>query len=162
MTKKPDPGVWIAALSGAAVIGAVVAGLLAVRSPGEARALRLDARRIGQMEAIAAAAQCAYTFTGRVPANVDEIRADLRDRRRAVGACRNVELGDRPNSISYAADGAEHIKLCGAFSRPSPPSREPTGRRFFGVADFPELDERRTSAGQHCFRIRLVDQTQRP
>jgi hypothetical protein len=161
MTKKPDPGVWIAALSGAAVIGAVVAGLLAVRSPGEARALRLDARRIGQMEAIAAAAQCAYTFTGRVPATVDEIRTDLRDRRRAVGACRHVELADRPNSISYSPDGPGHIKLCSVFSRPSPLSREPSSRRFNRDADFPELDERRTSAGQHCFRIRLVDQTQR-
>jgi hypothetical protein len=159
---KLDLGGWIVIAGAAAVVAAVIAGYLAIDSPGEARALRLDAQRLSAMQRIATAAQCAYTFTDRVPSSIEEIRADFLERRVAVAGanCTSVQFTPAEvESISYAADGEEHIVLCAEFRRPSPPAAEARpldGYSYAAPTDFPEFQAPRAAAGRHCYRIRLV------
>lgn len=159
---KLDLGAWIVGIGAAIVVAAVVAGYLAVPDPGEARALRLDAARLETMQRIATGAQCAYTFTDRVPASMAEIRNDFLEHRVAVavGNCGAVPFTPaEEGTVSYEAEGAEHIVLCAEFRRPSPP--QPAGEaptRYDGSAEFPELLEPRAAAGRHCYRVRLVKQ----
>lgn len=159
---KFDLGAWIVGLGAALVIAAVVAGFFAIPDPGEARALRLDQARLETMQRIATGAQCAYTFTGRVPVSIAEIRQDFLERRVAVavGECSAVQFTPaEEETISYAADGPEHILICADFRRPTPPERADQQQRYYGpVAEFPELREPRAAAGRHCYRIRLVAQ----
>ena len=124
MTSKSSLGVWIAGIGAITVFAAVIAGFLSVGSPGDARAQRLDDARLMTMHQIAAAAQCAFAFTNKVPASLDEIHRAFVERRAAVavGVCNYVEIRpDEESAISYQANDSEHIMLCGAFRRPSPP-----------------------------------------
>jgi hypothetical protein len=159
MNRQLDVGAWIAGVGAVAVVAAVIAGYFSVASPGQARALRLDAQRLATMQRLAAAAQCAYTFTDRVPASIEEIRRDFLERRISVdGRCTSVQFTPgEAESVSYAADGAEHIILCGEFRRPSPRAPDAaTPEPFNAFADFPEFQAPRAAAGRHCYRIRLV------
>jgi hypothetical protein len=160
---KLDLGAWIIGIGAVAIIAAVVAGYLAVPDPGDARALRLDSARLTTMQRIATGAQCAYTFTDRVPASIAEIRSDFLERRIAVadGRCGAVLFTPaEEETVTYEADGEDHVILCAEFRRPSPPqpSAVETPPRYNGAAEFPELDAPRATAGRHCYRIRLVKQ----
>jgi hypothetical protein len=160
---KLDLGVWIVGIGAAAVVAAVVAGLFAVPDPGDARALRLDSARLSTMQRVATAAQCAYTFTDRVPASIDDIRGDFLEHRVAVavGDCTSVQFTPAEEAtVSYEADGADHIILCAEFLRPTPPQPAVDGpMRYDGAAGFPEFQQPRAAAGRHCYRVRLVKQT---
>src|SRR5262245_36428625 len=103
MTSKPDLGVWIGALSGALIMAAIIVGLFVVGGPGQARAQRLDDVRLDTMRDLAEAAQCAYTFTGGIPGGIEEMRADLRDRRTPAPACDNVSAPREVEGIAYQA-----------------------------------------------------------
>jgi hypothetical protein len=159
---KLDLGAWIVGLGALVVAAAVIAGFFAIPDPGEARALRLDAARLESMQRIATAAQCAYTFTGRVPSSTSEIRQDFLERRVAVsvGVCGAAQFTEaEAESVSYAADGAEHIILCADFHRPTPPEPGALQPRYYSpVAEFPEFREPRAAPGRHCYRVRLVRQ----
>lgn len=159
---KFDVGAWIIGLGAAVVIAALVAGYLAVPNPGDARALRLDEARLEAMRRIATGAQCAYTFTDRVPVSIAEIRSDFLERRVAIalGNCGLVQFTRSQEAmVSYETEGGEHIVLCADFRRPSEPQHvSDEARRYSGAAEFPELLEPRPAAGRHCYRIRLVKQ----
>lgn len=157
MTRRLDLGALIAGASAIAVVGAVVAGLIVVGNPADERAERIDALRTTTIRQIAVAAQCAYTYTGEVPADIAAIETALSERRRAVGACDGVFLPADSTPIAYEAAPPEHVNLCAAFLRPSPPADAELEFVQPGSA-FPELRTPRASPGQHCYRIRLVDQ----
>ena len=161
LTSKPDFGIWIAAAGALAVIGAVVAGFLAVGSPEDARAQRLDEARLVAMQQVATAAQCAFTFTNRVPASVDEVRSSIFNQRIVTAGynCGQLPFAlPEDRSVSYAAEGEDHIELCANFNRPTSPSSGNLSNSPYMLAEFPELREPRTVAGGHCYRIRLVKQ----
>jgi hypothetical protein len=157
-----DLGAWIAGIGAVVVVAAVIGGYFMIPDPGEARALRLDAARLMTMQRIATGAQCAYTFTDRVPGSIAEIRRDFLERRVAVavGNCSAVLFTPaEEETVSYEAADEEHIILCAEFRRPTPPpSAAETQPRYNGAAEFPELLEPRSVAGRHCYRIRLVKQ----
>jgi hypothetical protein len=157
MTSKPDLGVWIAGASAAAVLAAIVAGLMSVANPFDARAQRLDAATLARMGDIAEAAQCAYSFTGAVPADLGAIEAAFRERKVVIEACDGVGFGFvDETAISYAAAGDAHIELCAEFRRASPPAPRDEFAQRYRRADFVELAEARPAPGRHCFRLRLV------
>lgn len=165
MTKRLDLGPVIAGASAIVIVGAVIAGLIVVGNPADERAERIDALQLSAMGQIAAAAQCAYTYTGEVPADLAAIETALRERRRALPACDHVafELSGA-EAIDYAPKPPDQIELCGDFQRPSPVAagQNASLRPDLGVVvagtDFPELRETRESSGRHCYRVRLVDQ----
>lgn len=160
MNRRPDPRPWIAGVGAVAVVGAVVAGYLAIDTPGQVRAQRLDEARLETLRKIAAGAQCAYTFTGRAPASLDQIRTDFLERRIAVagGGCTVFELpAEEAQTVSYRPAGADHVILCAEFSRPSP--RDEASDYVRAPGGFPEFAEPRPAAGRHCYRVRLVNQS---
>lgn len=162
MTKRADLGVWIAGASALVIAGAVAAGLIVAGNPADVRAERIDKGQLVRMTQIAAAAQCAFTYTGEIPANFAAIETALRERRRAVPACDHMALGpDGAGAIAYASIPPDQIELCANFERPSPAApaggQAPSGIVVAGT-DFPELRQPRPSAGRHCYRVRLVDQ----
>ncbi|HVY84523.1 MAG TPA: hypothetical protein VG943_05290 [Caulobacterales bacterium] len=159
MTRRADLGVWIAIVSGAAIVVAVIAGVLSVGGPGEARALRIDAARLVSMQQIAGAAQCAYSYAGRVPASLDQARADIANRSTMIAACVNADAPEPDAAISYAPDGADHIQLCADFLRPSPPEPAQANPYFAAQMTFPELRAPRQAAGRHCYSVKLVRQS---
>jgi hypothetical protein len=157
MTSKPDLGVWIAAASAAAVLAAIVAGLMSVANPFDARAERLDAATLSRMGEIAEAAQCAYSFTGAVPADLGAMGAAFRERRAAIEVCDGVSFDFAgETAIAYAGAGDEHIELCAEFQRASPPAPRAEFSHRLRRADFAELAAPRPAPGRHCFRLRLV------
>jgi hypothetical protein len=160
---KLDLGAWIVGAAAIVVVAALIAGYLIIPDPGEARALRLDQLRLETMQRIATGAQCAYTFTGRVPDSIAAVRQDFLERRIAVavGECSAVQFTPaEEETVSYEAEAPEHIVLCADFRRPTPEERAELQPRYYGgpVAEFPELREPRVAAGRHCYRIRLVRQ----
>jgi hypothetical protein len=158
MTRKLDLGGWIAGASAAAVVAAIVAGLVAVGNPGDVRSERIDAVRLEQMRRIAEAAQCALTFSGKLPADMDAIATGLSNRRGAVRSCDDASLPSPPASeISYAAAPPNQIELCADFLRAS---REPF-RSGAELPQFPELNQRRDAPGRRCYRIAIADQTEK-
>ncbi|MBY0565504.1 MAG: hypothetical protein K2P58_15150 [Hyphomonadaceae bacterium] len=162
MTKRHDSGVWIAGLSAVVIAGAVTAGLFVAGNPADVRAERIDQATVQRMNQIAMAAQCAFTYTGDVPADPLAIEAALRERRRAVAVCDHVSFAIPPaEAVSYAPLPPDRIELCATFQRPTP--AEGQARPDFTVAvpgtEFPELREARGGAGRHCYRVRLVDQS---
>lgn len=160
MNRRPDPRPWIAGLGAVAVVATVIAGYLAIGTPGQARAQRLDEARLETLRKIAAGAQCAYTFTGRAPASIAQIRTDFLERRIAVagGGCTVFELpAEEAQAVSYRPAGADHVILCAEFLRPSP--KDETAGPIRALGEFPEFAEPRAAAGRHCYRVRLVNQS---
>ncbi|HVZ98798.1 MAG TPA: hypothetical protein VG841_00635 [Caulobacterales bacterium] len=155
MTSKPDVGIWIGIVSGVAVIGAIIAGVASVGGPSDARAYRLDEARLRAMQDIVVAAQCAYAFTGRVPATFEEIGAEIRDHRKPLAACNRVKAPEPDEAISYARETGDHIALCADFLRPSPPEGQPSNY-FDPRPRPPELEAQRATAGRHCFSVRIT------
>lgn len=164
LTSKPNLGIAIATIGALAVIGAVVAGFLAVGSPEDARGRRLDQGRLIRMQQIATAAQCAFTFTNHVPASIEEIRSSILNHREVAADynCSRVSFeAQLDTSIAYEAEGGDHVRLCAEFNRPSDTSGDNTYTPY-GLAEFPELQESRPTAGRRCYSIRLVKQVSQP
>jgi hypothetical protein len=138
---------------------AFAAGILSIENPIAAREFRLDGARLDAVRRVAGAAQCAYSFTDRVPSSYREIRADFAERSVPVyGSCNIVQFtANDERVVAYQVEDASHIRLCADFLRPSrAPTDDPVELRY-PAQDVPEFDETRAAAGRHCFRIRLVN-----
>jgi hypothetical protein len=151
-------GPLLAALGAVAVVAAAVAGYWSIEDPIAVRELRLDDARLETMRKIAAAAQCAYNFTGRVPASYGDIRTAFEEERTvAYAGCYAVSFAARDESeVDYRADGPAHIRLCAPFLRASRESKDDVAAVPSAVTTFPELGEKRAAPGRHCYRIRMV------
>ena len=123
-----------AAAAALAVIGAVVAGLIVLGSPGEQRARRLDDRRLDDLREIAGAVDLHWTRDGRLIASVEEVRAELRP-----SSDRDPETGE---PYFYEPLGGDRYRLCATFNRASPTE---------GYA--PRGDFWTHGAGRHCFEL---------
>ena len=162
MTSKANLTAFIPWIGGAVVIAAIVAGYLTVGSPDDARAYQLDDLRMQTMNAMANVARCAYTATDTLPGSIQELRTTARtlaSSERCLAVRAQPGLLDETNGVSYARDDASHIQLCAAFARPTRPdpnrnALDPSMAFLSGY--FPELDERRSAAGRHCFHIAIT------
>lgn len=159
MRGMPDPRRAIAAAGAVAVAGSVVAGLFAIDPPWRARAYQLDEARLGALQSLAGAAQCAYSFTGRAPASIAQIREDYLMSHAPVagGDCAGFSLPEEMlKDVDYSAPHLDRIRLCAVFSLPTRP--QDNGRPdipIVAAGQFPELATRRPSAGRYCFDVRL-------
>jgi hypothetical protein len=97
-------GLAVAAVAGAAI----VAGLYMLGAPAEERARRLDERRVQELSALARGVDVYWTRTRRLPASLDEVRAQ-------TGAA--VPITDPGTNTPYefsARDGARY-EVCATF-----------------------------------------------
>jgi len=128
-------GQAFAILAVAAVVAAVIGGLLLLGSPKEERERRLDARRVAALQDISAAVDLYWTRQSRLPAVLAELGHE-----RGIG----VELTDpatgRP--YGYRILGERSYELCASFAG--------------GAADrgpAPEGDFWAHGDGEQCFRL---------
>ena len=119
--------------------GAVVAGLIIVGSPGNARMRRLDERRLQDLLNISRAMNGYWTRNARLPASLGEL---------LQSPATYVESRDPLTSqpYAYAIVGGTTYELCADFQVDS---RE-EGNAYFGrFWSHP--------AGRHCFRLEAGD-----
>lgn len=154
MISKPDPGVIVAIVSGVAVIAAIVAGLVTVGGPGEARDQRFDDVRYQAIGEIATVARCYYDENGALPATIEDARDYSAGIAFSERTCARVTLRPDPEgTISYSVAGPAQLNLCAQFRRPSPsPDRRPVS---VYAESFPELAAPRTELGHRCYLIQV-------
>ncbi len=105
-----------AAVVAAAVVAAIVAGLVVLGSPAEQRRLRLDERRVRDLNAIVGEINLHWRTKSRLPATLGELR----------DGARTVRHSDPVTSLEYEyrpIEGKE-FELCAVFeseSRSEPP-----------------------------------------
>lgn len=104
------------ALLAVAVAAAVAIGIWMLGSPAEARAYRLDDRRVRDLSVIARSVNLYWTRHGRLP-------ADLTDLRREPGL-QQISSSDPATSVSYEYRPLDdrRFEICARFERDS---REP-------------------------------------
>lgn len=157
MRGRPDPRRAIAAAGAVALAASLVAGLFAIDPPWRARAYQLDEVRLDTLQSLAGAAQCAYSFTGRAPASIAQIRDDFLMSHAPVagGDCASFSLPDEMlKDVDYSAPHQDRIRLCTVFLMPTRP-QDGASDRPTSAGPFPELTIRRPSAGRYCFDVRL-------
>jgi hypothetical protein len=114
MTGRGVVGLVVAAAVGAAV----AAGLVLMGSPGEARARRLDARRVSDLAQIARNIDLFWTRRAELPATLAELSGEL-----GLGALPvDPETG---NAYRYSRLEGSHYEICAEFARES--AGEPPG-----------------------------------
>lgn len=138
----------MSALTGRAILGvffataaaaAIVAALVLVGSPGDARQQRLDEQRVTDLGQIAISVNSYWRTNTRLPAALEEAAQGG-----AVSVPRDPESGE---PYEYRALDSRRYELCATFARPSD---EP-----------PEINEppfRTHPAGRHCFTMAVRDQ----
>jgi len=117
-----------------AVLAAVAAGLWMIGSPGDARRLRLDERRVSDLRSISTSVDVHWTRQGVLPARLDEVSPP-------VGATVTVDpvSGQR---YEYRVIDARTYELCATFDAEWQPGMYGYDEAFW-----------RHGAGRHCFRL---------
>jgi hypothetical protein len=93
--------------AGVVVLGAIVAGLLALGSPAEERARRLDQRRLEDLRQLATGIEVVWSTEQRLPRTLDELPKGFATRR-------DPETGQ---SYEYSLRGETRYQLCATFDR---------------------------------------------
>jgi hypothetical protein len=166
MTSKHDLGPPLAIAGGVAIVAAVIAGFVAVGGPGAAREKRLDQITMGRITDIVNIARCAFNATGSTPDTIEEavgvsgwLELNEAPRSCSLGTSiehRLVQIGGEPaafGDITYEALSDDQIKVCGRFRRPS--DAEGCNGICNLYTPFPELEQKRPSAGVHCYTLEL-------
>jgi hypothetical protein len=120
-------------------------------------ALRADALFFRDMNAVATAAECAFSATGSLPATISDA-ATLGQRQRDDPACGAQAPAERAGGdLEYVPIGPESIRLCAPFHRGYDASDRPA-RVFDPVRDarFDTLTQPRPEAGRRCYTIRML------
>jgi len=122
------------------VLAAIVAGIVILGSPSDARARRLDSRRVADLEGIRTAANFYQASKGALPSSLDEL-----SREPGVRISTDPITGE---PYRYRALSADTFELCGTFDRASPP-RDGSG-----------VDIWQHPAGPHCVRLKVEKRSQ--
>ena len=96
----------------AAVVAAVVAGLIALGSPAEERERRIDERRAADLHGIAAATSLYWSRHSRLPASLDELAAE-------PGLRINTRDPASSEIYGYQALDSVRYEVCATFDRES-------------------------------------------
>jgi hypothetical protein len=104
---------WLAAGVALAVGGAVAAGLMVMESPSEARARRLDERRVADLRQLARDIDAFWTRRSALPASLDELAGEggLGDRRTDP---------ERGTAYEYRVRDGKRYELCATFAAERP------------------------------------------
>ncbi|MDQ3169981.1 MAG: hypothetical protein M3Q55_07595 [Acidobacteriota bacterium] len=124
------------AISIAAVLIAIGAGLFVIGSPADVRARRLDAQRIDHLREWARAIDAYWTANNQLPQTLDEIRRQQAWTHLAVT---DPETGE---PYRYQSKGAVGYELCATFERESADMGAPDEDALWGHA-----------AGPACFPL---------
>ena len=117
------------------VAASVVAGLLALGSPAEERARRLDSRRVSDLQAIMAATDLYWTRHTRVPQSLDALTSE-------AGVRINTRDPASAESYGYQPLDSARYQVCATFERES-------GE----MALDPERDLWAHGPGHQCFQL---------
>jgi hypothetical protein len=117
---------------------AVISGLVVMGSPGEARARRLDERRVADLRGITRATNLYRTRHDRLPESLQELAQDPE----VSVHVRDPATGE---SYEYQVLGPKTYAVCARFERVDPDSSYPE------PASVPE-DAWRHAAGRQCFQ----------
>ena len=123
-----------------AVTGAVVAGLLALGSPGAQRARRLDARRLEDLRSLAGGIEHAWRTQRTLPRSLEELPAGFESSRR------DPETGQE---YEYSVRGESRYQLCATFDRDNTEDAE----RPWPGRDPIALSIWTHGAGRSCFEL---------
>ena len=135
---SPSTGVGARVLLGAAILivaTAVAAGVLVLRTPAEERALRLDERRVQDLQGIERAIERRWLAQPHLPATLDEL---ARQTAPPLAAADPVT----GSAYEYRAVSRTQYELCASFAAASPGLAEGQPRDFWSHA-----------AGRECFRV---------
>ena len=135
-------GRWFLISAATVVVVATVAGLFVLGSPTEERARRIDARRVTDLQGIAAATNLFWTRHARLPETLD----DLASEPGVVINSRDPEAGE---PYGYAALDSVRYELCAVFGRASEEMRGD-----------PDQDIWAHGTGPQCFELDAEDITE--
>jgi hypothetical protein len=132
------PGFWLAVAAAVVVGASIVAGLLIVGGPGEARLEKLDDARLDDLRAIDRAAEQAWTERGMLPPSLDSLAA--------VAPLSPDQLIDPETSepYEYRVLSDSTAEVCATFAHADSVTVPLAHRSDIG-GDHP--------AGRHCFTL---------
>ncbi len=133
-------GRWIAIVASVVVIATIVAAIAVIGSPSQQRLLRLDERRVADLQAIANQVEAYRNEHGRVPASLA-----------VLAAAPGVRVPQDPASrqaYGYEVLGAAEFRLCARFDTDSSDAGEP---QPWGRAAWAH------GTGRQCFKRRADD-----
>ena len=128
--KRPTGGRLVMGVAVLLVAATIAAAFLVLGSPAEQRLLRLDERRVEDLNSLRANVNAYWRANARLPASLDE-------------AGRGTDLYKDPvtgEPYGYRALGERAYELCASFDRPFTPESPDAAMRFWPHP-----------AGQHCF-----------
>ena len=114
------------------VVAAVGAAFYVLGTPSEQRLIRLDERRVEDLNGIRAGVNAYWRTNQRLPASLDEARE-------GTALYRDPESGD---AYGYRVLGERSYELCATFDREFTPEEPGLANRFWPHP-----------AGRHCFRL---------
>ena len=129
----------LVALAVVVVAVAVIAGLLMIGSPREARERSLDARRVEQLRVISNAVDLYWTRQGRLPASLEELE-------RAQGMGESLVDPGTGRAHEYRVLGEKRYELCASFARSPAGDGRPLQGDFWAHG-----------AGRQCFLLEPED-----
>lgn len=117
-----------------AALAVVAAGLWMIGSPGDARRLRLDERRLSDLRAIATSVDVHWSRQQRLPASLDELAPGV-----VATSTADPASGQR---YEYRALDANTYELCATFEADWQAGMHGYDEAFW-----------RHGAGRHCYRL---------
>lgn len=137
---RPGPTLFFAGLSGIAVLAAVAAGVAVIGTPGQIRSQRLDAQRVADLRAIAAAVDGYRQRYGALPPGLEAVRRA--EALRGYGDGPALADAVSGQAYEYRVTGTSSYELCARFDAEAREGRTP------GIPGF-----WRHGAGRRCFAL---------
>jgi|SRR5579872_35480 len=128
---KPSPAVWFGAIAAIVVIAAIVAGLVVIGSPGDARLHSLDAQRVSAMQQIANDIDAYSAARHALPGTLEQLAVQQPDLTPA--SIRDPASGAL---YEYRATGAASYEICATFGIRTEPDEAIRWRHGPGRACF--------------------------
>jgi len=130
-------GRWIAIVASVVVVATIVAAIAVMGSPARQRLMRLDERRVGDLDRIASAVQVYHAQHGKPPASLAALEAEP-----------GVRLPRDPatqQAYGYAVVGKAEFEVCARFDTDTAESTDPQPWLRAGWVH---------GAGRQCFKRR--------
>ncbi|MBN1239922.1 MAG: hypothetical protein JXB36_15575 [Gammaproteobacteria bacterium] len=108
--------IW-AGVGSAVAVAAVAVGLYLAGSPSEERALRLDERRVADLQNLMVAIDNHWYASDSLPRDLDQLAVDQRMRRLPADPV-------TAEPYDYEVTGRNAFRLCAEFARPSRPAED--------------------------------------
>jgi hypothetical protein len=140
MTKRPISPAGVAATVAAVVV--VIAGLVMLGTPGQARARRLDGMRVNDLSTLSLAVDEYWAKHAALPATLDTL----------VSAHQVDRMVTDPQSnrpYTYLVSGERSYRLCATFQQPS----DTGDARHGSMLVAPNARTWRHGAGESCFDL---------